>query len=105
MASKEDIIPMKFNTFLCLPEYARYEKKDYIDIALLMQEYSLEKMMKLYTEKYPNELLYNRVMIEGLLLYELAEKKIMPTMLNNFSWNDVIHQIKTSISAYNQKRI
>ena len=27
MASKEDIIPMKFNTFLCSPEFARYEKK------------------------------------------------------------------------------
>lgn len=26
LASKEDIIPMKFNTFLCSPEYARYEK-------------------------------------------------------------------------------
>ena len=27
LASKEDIIPMKFNTFLCSPEFARYEKK------------------------------------------------------------------------------
>jgi hypothetical protein len=27
LASKEDIIPMKFNTFLCPPEFVRYEKK------------------------------------------------------------------------------
>lgn len=44
MASKEDIIPMKFNTFLCDPQFARYEKKDFVDIAFLMQEYSLEKI-------------------------------------------------------------
>ena len=27
LAAKEDIIPMKFNTFLCSPEFARYEKR------------------------------------------------------------------------------
>lgn len=27
LASKEEIIPMKFNTFLCSPEFATYEKK------------------------------------------------------------------------------
>ena len=42
MSHKEDIIPMKFNAFLCSPEYARYEKKDYIDIAFLLKEYSLQ---------------------------------------------------------------
>lgn len=57
LAAKEDIIPMKFNTFLCAPELARYEKKDFVDIAQLMKEYGLEQMISLYLEKYPQELM------------------------------------------------
>jgi hypothetical protein len=34
LASKEDIIPMKFYTFLCSPEFAWYKKKDYVDSPL-----------------------------------------------------------------------
>src|ERR1035437_7393234 len=46
LSSKEDIIPMKFNTFMCAPEFARYEKKDYTDIAFLMKEYSIETIIE-----------------------------------------------------------
>ncbi len=41
LASKEDIITIKFNTFLCAPEFAGYEKKDFVDIALLLRDFSL----------------------------------------------------------------
>lgn len=64
MTSKDDIIPMKFNTFLCAAEFVRYEKKDYVDIANLLKEYSFEAMIKLYIEKYPNEFMSSRLMIE-----------------------------------------
>ena len=105
MASKEDIIPMKFNTFLCSPEFARYEKKDYIDIANLMKEYSMEYMISLYNEKYPNELLSSRLMIEGLQLSEMADKKVMPKMLNNQTWADTKKQIEDSIAVFIEKQM
>lgn len=105
IAHKEEIIPMKFNTFLCAPEFARYEKKDYIDIAFLMKEYSLHKMIELYEEKYPDEIMSGRLMIEGLQLHELAEKKITPKMLIDFTWEDAKNQIEQSITLYNQMRI
>lgn len=105
LASKEDIIPMKFNTFLCSPEFARYEKKDYLDIANLMKEYSLEQMIGLYNEKYPNELMSSRLMIEGLQLCEMADKKVMPTMLNKETWEDTKKQIEKSVAAFIKNQI
>ena len=105
MASKEDIIPMKFNTFLCSPEFARYEKRDYVDIANLMKEYSLEQMISLYNEKYPNELMSSRVMIEGLQLSEMADKKVMPKMLNDETWEDAKKQIEKSIALFVKKQL
>ncbi len=105
MASKEDIIPMKFNTFLCSPEYARYEKKDYIDIANLMKEFTLDRMINLYKEKYPNESMSARLMIEGLQLNEMADKKIMPKMLTDETWDDVKKQIEKSIALFIENKI
>ena len=100
MASKEDIIPMKFNTFLCSPEFARYEKKDFVDIANLMKEFSLEQMISLYIEKYPHEQMSSRLMLEGLQLSEMADKKVMPKILNNESWGDIKKQIEKSIALF-----
>ncbi len=105
MASREDIIAMKFNTFLCSPEYARYEKKDYIDIANLMKEFTLERMINLYQEKYPNESMSARLMIEGLQLNEMADKKIMPKMLTSETWADAKKQIEKSIALLIENKI
>ena len=100
IASVEDIIPMKFNTFLCSPEFARYEKKDYVDIATLLRAHSLEQMMSLYNEKYPGGLLSSRLIIEGLLLNEMADKKVMPKMLNAETWESTKKQIEKSIDQF-----
>jgi len=100
LAALEDIIPMKFNTFLCAPEFARYEKKDYVDIATLLGSYSLEQMMSLYNEKYPGGLLSSRLIIEGLLLTEMADKKVMPKMLNAETWESTKKQIEKAIDRF-----
>lgn len=105
LASKEEIIPMKFNTFLCSPELARYEKKDFVDIANLLKEYPLEQMMSLYHEKYPQELISSRLILEGLQLSEMADKKVMPKMLNGESWDDTKSQIEKSIDLFVKNRL
>jgi hypothetical protein len=105
MASKEDILPMKFNTFMCPPEFARYEKKDFVDIAYLMKEYPFEQIIGLYNEKYPHELMSSRLMIEGLQLSEMADKKVMPKMLTAETWNDVKNQIEKSVTHFIQSQI
>jgi hypothetical protein len=105
LSSKEDIIPMKFNTFMCAPEFARYEKKDYTDIAFLIKEYSIKTMIDLYQEKYLPNLMTDRMMIEGLQLHEMADKKAMPQMLNGGTWNDIKNMIDTAVSLFNESRI
>ncbi|MCC6690460.1 MAG: nucleotidyl transferase AbiEii/AbiGii toxin family protein [Bacteroidia bacterium] len=105
LAHKEDILPMKFNTFMCEPEYARYEKKDYVDIASLSREYSLKSMIEIYKEKYPKNLMTERMMIEGLQLHEMADKKPMPKMLNGATWLDVKSRIEESIMLFIRQRI
>ncbi|OFX52426.1 MAG: hypothetical protein A2046_05245 [Bacteroidetes bacterium GWA2_30_7] len=105
LASKEDIIPMKLNTFLCSAEYARYEKKDYTDIAFLLKEFSLEVIIDLYKTKYPDQLMSDRTILEGLKLHEMADKRFMPKMLINVTWKDIKKQIDNSILVYSEKRI
>ena len=100
MAAKEDIVPMKFNTFLSPPEYARYEKKDYIDIAFLMQEFTLEGMIGFYEAKYPDQTMVPRLIIEGLQLHEIADKKPMPKMLTQHAWEETKRQIEESIERF-----
>ena len=105
LTAKEDIISMKLNTFLCPAEYARYEKKDYTDLAFLLKEFPLEIMMDLYKTKYPDQIMSDRMILEGLKLHEMADKKAMPKMLNNLTWKDVKKQIDDSILLYSEKRI
>lgn len=59
-----------------------------------MKEFTLEKMIDLYQEKYPNESMSPRLMIEGLQLNEMADKKIMPRMLTDETWDDIKKQIE-----------
>ena len=70
-----------------------------------MKEYSMEYMISLYNEKYPNELLSSRLMIEGLQLSEMADKKVMPKMLNNQTWADTKKQIEKSIAVFIEKQM
>jgi hypothetical protein len=100
LASKEDIVPMKFNTFLCAPEFARYEKKDFVDIAQLLNDFSLTEMIVLYKLKYPTHFVADRQVLEGLVLHELADKKWMPTMLNGIVWKDVTAKIDDAVRKY-----
>jgi hypothetical protein len=69
-----------------------------------MKEYSLAQMMSLYTEKYPHEIMSSRLMIEGLQLAEMADKKVMPKMLNNETWEDTKRQIETAIASFVSKQ-
>ncbi|MBI2271668.1 MAG: nucleotidyl transferase AbiEii/AbiGii toxin family protein [Bacteroidetes bacterium] len=101
MAYKKDIIPMKLNTF-CSSHDARYEKKDYTDIAALLREYSLSTMIDLYFHKYTQSYLNERIIIERLGHYTKAESNgsTMPIMLDGSTWDDVKKQIDKSINSY-----
>lgn len=70
-----------------------------------MKEYTFEQMINLYIEKYPNELMSSRLMIEGLQLSEMADKKVMPKMLNSETWEDTKKQIDESFAYFIKNQI
>ena len=43
-------------------------------------------------------------MIEGLQLSEMADKKLMPNMLNNETWDETKKQIEKSIDLFIKKQ-
>ncbi len=93
MADHEDILAMKMNTFLCAPEFLRYTKKDFIDIAFLLDQFTLKEAISFYKEKYPVSFSSDRNILEGMQYIELADKKIMPKMFVETSWIEIKNKI------------
>lgn len=79
LASKKDIAAMKLNAIS-----GRGSKKDFIDLFFLLEEYSLNEMMKFYDEKY-EEGSYFMVM-KSLTYFEDADEQESPKMYKNFDW-------------------
>ena len=57
-------------------------------------------MIDLHAEKYPDEFNSDRLILEGLQLSELADKKPMPTMLNHTSWKTAKKIIAISLAKF-----
>jgi hypothetical protein len=102
LASKEEILRMKLDIITSPAEFARYDKKDFVDLAFLLNEYPLSKMIKMYSDYHPQIKEPARIIIEALHCAELADKKPNPNMLIALSWNDVKHKIQGAINDYLQ---
>jgi hypothetical protein len=101
LAHKDDIVPMKIDTFIDSVDLpARFEKKDFIDLSCLMKEYSMEKMIDLYFNKYPENLLNDRIILERCGRFDRAENTLMPVMLNGQTWEDTKEVINNAIDVY-----
>lgn len=53
MASKEDILGMKLDIISAPPEYARYDKKDFVDLACLLNDFTIAQMIEIYKQRHP----------------------------------------------------
>ena len=71
----------------------RGAKKDFWDIAGLIDKYTLKEMFGFYEEKYPS---FNRWAVEKSLVYfEDADQDTTPLMaLNNMTWEEVKRKIR-----------
>jgi predicted nucleotidyltransferase component of viral defense system len=79
IASDEDIFAMKLQAAM-----TRGAKKDFFDLALLIEKHSLKKGIEWYRKKYP----YNDAMIplKSLTDFEMAEEQTSPVLLNSKPW-------------------
>ena len=90
MGSDTDIFPMKMQAAM-----TRGSKKDFIDIALLIDKYSLATGIEWYRKKYP----YNDdiIPIRSLTDFERAEDETGPALLQSKSWPDCKQTITNAV--------
>lgn len=87
LADKVDVAAMKINAII-----GRGTKKDFIDIAFLLKEYSLSDLLRFFFKKYPDASIF--LAAKSLAYYDDAEYEPMPHMFSEVTWEE----LKTFIS-------
>ena len=93
LASPKDIAAMKINAI-----EGRGSKKDFIDIYSLLQHYSLDELLKFYSQKYPNYSIYRALM--SLTYFADADPKDTPTLFMDVTWGEMQTFIKQKVVEY-----
>ena len=78
LATLEDIAAMKISAII-----GRGTKKDFIDVAFLLENFSLKEILGFYENKYSESSLF--MAIKSLTYFDDAENEPMPYMLKNKS--------------------
>jgi len=76
----------------------RGAKKDFFDIAALLEVFSLKDMLNFYTKKY-NVVNYQHV-LKSLSYFEDAESEMNPMCLKKQNWTTVKKKVSTSVRSY-----
>ena len=86
LADIKDIAAMTISAII-----GRGTKKDFIDIAFLLQKFSLAEILDFYTSKYKDGSVF--MALKSLTYFDDAENDIMPEMLLKKSWEQVKKEI------------
>ena len=86
LASVNDIAAMKISAII-----NRGTKKDFIDLHFLLKEMTLDQILNLYDQKYPDGSRF--IAIKSLTYFEDAESDPMPYMFNDVTWDDIKESI------------
>lgn len=98
LASLEDITAFKLDA-IC----HRKEKKDYVDIAVLLENFSFSQMLDFYREKFPmND---GRIVLSQILDTEGLENSVEPVMLIDLDPAQALQRIKQKIADFNDTRV
>ena len=93
LASDKDIAAMKVNAII-----GRGTRKDFIDLYVLLQHYSLAQIMAFYQQKYPDFSEYRALL--SMTYFEDAEKQDMPRMFIDTSWGEMKSSIIRAVKNY-----
>lgn len=94
MFSLQDIIAMKVQAIL-----GRGNKKDFWDIAELLEHYSVEDFVRYHQQKYTTQNLLISVP-QALTYFKDADESEDPVSLKNQTWNSVQRAISEKVSQY-----
>jgi hypothetical protein len=78
----------------------RGTKKDFIDMYLLLQHYSLEEILTFYQQKYPDYSIFRA--LRSLTYFDDANDQIMPQMFVEDKWEEMKEIIQAHVSRYQQ---
>ena len=94
LAGLKDIAAMKLSAVA-----NRGRKKDFIDVARLLDVFSLDQMLSFYKEKFSvSELSFP---LRGLMYFDDAEEDPMPEMLDgNLTWENVKKRVVAATTKY-----
>lgn len=93
LASDKDIAAMKVNAIM-----GRGTKKDFVDMYLLLQHYSLAEILQFYKQKYPEYSDYRALL--SLTYFEDAELQPMPRMFIPDQWDQMKKSIIQAVKDY-----
>ena len=93
LAGIKDIAAMKINAIT-----NRGARKDFVDIARLLDEHSLKEMLEWYRQKYPEA--NPALALRSLCFFADAETMPMPRMMIAFDWSDVKEKIQSAVRAF-----
>lgn len=93
LASARDIAALKVNAI-----EGRGSKKDFIDIYVLLQHYSLSEILDFYKQKYPEYSIFRALL--SLTYFVDADNMSMPTMFIQDSWEDMKSEIMKVVNEY-----
>lgn len=90
LAGSDDIATMKLQAIT-----GRGSRKDFVDLAFLLERYRLAEMLGLYRQKYPDGSEY--LVLRSLTYFDDAEEEPMPRMLVELGWEEVKKRIKEAV--------
>ena len=79
----------------------RGSRKDFIDIHLLLQHYSLDDLLAFYSQKYPNYSIFRALL--SLTYFDDAENEAMPKMFIPDTWDKMKSEITQAVSIYQRQ--
>lgn len=82
LASPPDIAAMKVNAI-----EGRGSRKDFVDIYVLLQKYSIKEILSFYSQKYPNYSIFRALL--SLAYFDDAEGQAMPRMFIPDTWEEM----------------
>lgn len=93
LASDKDIAAMKINAIM-----GRGTRKDFIDLYVLLQHYSLTQIMDFYRQKYPEFSEYRALL--SMTYFDDAEMQDMPLVFIKTPWESMKTSIIQAVEAY-----
>lgn len=93
MASPKDIAALKINAI-----EGRGTKKDFVDMFILLQHFTLDQILEFYKQKYPEYSIFRA--LRSLTYFDDAEQQPMPKLFIPNSWQQMKEFITKSVNLY-----